>query len=521
MSSILQIVRRHWSAAVAAAVAMVLVMIATAAGVGLSPDSTYYLSSGMHLAKHGSLVDFTGRVLTVFPPGLPALVGIGVKLGWTPDATTRLLDIVAAGCTAVLADVLAGRHLERRVLRRAAPLVVAVSPALLVVTSMAWSEPLYVALVLGFVVALEQLDRAASSRQWWMVAGAGVLVSWAASSMRYAGLAMLPVGFISVLWQNRRRPRVAAARALIVVVGCAIGPMSWMLRNRAADGTVLGPRSPSQRNLLDVGADLISTVERWVLPVGPRDVARVMAIALAICAVAGLVVIARGVRRSSSGTRSSVRRTSIVPLLGVAGAQLVYVVVAELRYQLDPLDARLLAPAYVPCVLLALFLADRASSTDPGRRDRVRARTVAASLAATCVVVLLGAAGLDRSLGASEGLGFRSPSFTRSPLAMAVDDAAPTAVVVTNGEMQSYHVWAVTRRSPILQVFADDFGPTEHRLGCVEGTVLYARFAAADDVARPSGRVELIEMAQLADGRLYEVIPSDALRASCPSVEGS
>ena len=140
----------RWSADVWALVALsawaaLLTLFATRHGPGLSPDSVYYLSSGISLADAGQLRQLTGHPMTVFPPGLPALIAIGVWCGVDAETAARIVCVATAAAIVVLGHLLLRQlDLGHRALWTATVLL-AGSPVLLAVDRMAWSEPPFIA----------------------------------------------------------------------------------------------------------------------------------------------------------------------------------------------------------------------------------------------------------------------------------------------------------------------------------------------------------------------------------------
>lgn len=134
---------------------MVATWIATRHGPGMSPDSVTYLSAARNLAAGHGYTDFTGQALTTFPPGYPALVAVLHVLGFSIATAARVVNAVSFGAVVLLAGTLIRRHTSSRAVALGATALVAVSPALINIASNAWSEPLFCALVLAFVLALE------------------------------------------------------------------------------------------------------------------------------------------------------------------------------------------------------------------------------------------------------------------------------------------------------------------------------------------------------------------------------
>src|SRR5260370_8930666 len=109
-------------------------------------------------------------------------------------------------------------------------------------------------LVLGLLVALEDATGAAGAsgerRDRWLLA-AGLLAAMA-FLVRYAGVALVVVGVVTVVASSRRAPwRTLFGRLAIFLTGAGSLPALWVLHNAtSAAPAVLGPRVRARPDLL-------------------------------------------------------------------------------------------------------------------------------------------------------------------------------------------------------------------------------------------------------------------------------
>jgi hypothetical protein len=151
--------------AAAAASACVLVSAVTAHhGLSLSPDSAVYLSSAEHLLRGDGLTSYSGHKFAVFPPGFPAMTAaIGRALSVDVATAARILNVLCIAAIVAAACVLLRRHVESRRLQVAAAAMFAAAAPLVDVATHAWSEPLFIALALLGILAIEEL---VERRRW-------------------------------------------------------------------------------------------------------------------------------------------------------------------------------------------------------------------------------------------------------------------------------------------------------------------------------------------------------------------
>jgi 4-amino-4-deoxy-L-arabinose transferase-like glycosyltransferase len=223
-----------------------------------------YLSAGLNLAEGHGLRTFRGMALTVFPPGLPTVVAVGQWLGVSVEWTVRTFNAGAAAASVVLGAWLLRNHVRTPVLVSVATVLLAISPPLLAVGRMAWTEPAFIVASLALVLVLERLATTHRRVAWLVVAGTLVALAFL---FRYAGIVLIPTGALAILlgrWRHGWRDAVTSASAFSAL--SAVVPVAWALRNRGVDGTAMGFRPPSTDGPATVGERFASTLGEWALP---------------------------------------------------------------------------------------------------------------------------------------------------------------------------------------------------------------------------------------------------------------
>lgn len=217
--------------------AAAVVTAATSLGIGVSPDSVAYLSAADAIASGRGVVTVAGdawRPLSHFPPLFPLVAAIGPLFAVEATAWIRLLHAVLFAILTVAASLIVHRATGRSVL--AAILggsVLLASDDVVSAYCMAWSEPLFLVLLLAFIGALGQLLVRASMP---MLVIASLLAA-AATLTRYAGVSLVATGALAVLAFGvgpfPRRLRDATLFSLL-----AAGPIAlWLARNVFLAGT--------------------------------------------------------------------------------------------------------------------------------------------------------------------------------------------------------------------------------------------------------------------------------------------
>ena len=159
MSGLVSYLKQRSTAVSLAFVSGLLVVIANWSGVGWSWDTSDYVAVGRNFASGNGLLDATGIPMTVRPPGLSILIGIGDLLGLSVNLTVQILNVICAIVTALGTFHLLQIAKAKQTVALIATAFVAFSPALLWQYSMIWSEPPFIALVvIAMIVALRPAD---------------------------------------------------------------------------------------------------------------------------------------------------------------------------------------------------------------------------------------------------------------------------------------------------------------------------------------------------------------------------
>lgn len=379
---------------------------ATAKGLYVSPDAVFYVGTARNLVDGRGFTPSPGLPpLQHFPPLFTLVLAAIAKIGPDPLTAARVVNVVAfAGIV-----VLVGLVVRFRTGSVAAALVASVLTAcavdLLTYSASALSEPFFVLLALGALVALAaHLDR---PRPPLLLLAAGL--AGAAFLTRYVGVALVLAGVIALLW--RRRWLDAPVFGAVALAPVA----AWLL---LADG-------PSDRTVSwhPFGWEYLGQAgrpfSRWLVPWPHPPVALLVAVALVVAGV----VLARGGAAPSS----------LNPLLALFTVAYLAVLLANraLTDATGRLDARFLVPLHIVAILVAVPALHRPKLPAP-----------ALALAAVLVLAQLADAAAWTAGGLTdEGVGrrgYNAAALRRSPVltlpGQPVYSNAPDALFFLTGE---------------------------------------------------------------------------------------
>jgi|GEM_PF-1822006 len=346
----------------AASVSVIATVASTVHGPGLTPDSADYIAAGESLGD-GSLEELSGRPLTIFPPGFPVLIALGRMLGMSGETTARGLGIISFAALVVLTCVTLSRHVRSRLLIAMGTFAIALSPVLLHISVMAWTDAPFIACCLVAILSLQRVGVEGARRGLLIAFSASVV---AAFSLRYSGLFLLPIGAVATYVLRLRSGKLKSAKEAAWVFGAAsLAPAAWMLRNRFTDGTLLGPRYSSIETTRSVATGLRDTLREWVdLDAPSAFLALSPGLAALVLSAVVLALSAARFPRASDNAPGA----SLIPLFIFVPAYVAHVALSALTTNIDPVDSRLLSPILIPVVVLIAVAGDRLWSLMPFRR---------------------------------------------------------------------------------------------------------------------------------------------------------
>ena len=320
--------RRSWLALPPLA-AVGAVVLATGKGLYVSPDAVFYVGTARNWLDGRGFTPPAGvPPLEHFPPGFTvALAALG-RLGLDPLTGARVVNALALGGIVLLIGLIVRARTDSVPAALVASVLAAAAVDLLALSGSALSEPLFLLLALGGLVALAAyLDHPRPA----LLAGASALVA-AAFLTRYVGIALVAAGVAGLVW--RRRWLAAGLFGVATVAPVAL----WLL---AVDGGASDRRVAFHMFGADYLGQAVRPLARWVVPWPGPPVGFVLAVLL----VAAGVVVAR-----------RVPATPLTWLLVAFTAAYLAVLLANRMFTdaTGRLDARFLASLHVVAIVLAV-----------------------------------------------------------------------------------------------------------------------------------------------------------------------
>lgn len=345
-----------------------LVFKATPDGLGLSDDSIAYIAGARSLlAGQGYREAWleSNQPVTHFPPafsGTLALIGLA---GIDPINGARLVNTLLFGINAALLGYLGWRMTKSSIAGILLAALFLANDSLLRVHAVAMSEPLFLFFsllaFLSFDIALTSPGSDNFSRPrnkfvatWLVITG---LLTSLAYLTRYSGLALVATFVVALILLNDTWKRRLASTA-IYLAGFAPLVVAWSVRNHIVAGNTTNRTlvwHPVTVEKLEQGlrtfSEFLVSIEEW-----RRAWFKTPEIFVAIVIVILLVILSwimvNGLRRFFKPS------TAMPEVIGFTNGLYVFGYLASVLFSISlfdastPLKVRILAPAYLPLLLL-------------------------------------------------------------------------------------------------------------------------------------------------------------------------
>ena len=496
-------------------------------GPGLDPDALEYLGAAVSLthgiglrvpAARWTSADST-MPLVHFPPGFPAAIATGIRLGATPINAARFVE-AAAACAPALAVTLTAATAGGPTAAIAAIAIAAATASTVMVHGSVLSEPLFLALLAWFTLALAADWRGRNTRRGLVLGGLATV----AALVRYAGASLVLVVLVDAFfgrpdandpavdpahgWSARLRRTAFAAALPLLALGV------WVLsRSKAGDAERIRDAGLYTRGFGSTLAEGAATVREWLAPgITPELAMTIVALAV-LAGIIALFARAAHVVWKGGGVAGEVRVYRATELVAVCYA---FVLLAS-RLAADPgipLDERMLAPLLL-LAALAIGVALSSWWRACARAGRWGALILTLGFALSW---LAGTAERSSQLVdefRTDGADLASAGWRESPLVRWASGAAPATRIYTNWPSA---IWFHTGRAAVelpYRMDAETMQAFRAKLAREHGVVLGFRAnspdtAPPDSVARLAGLVEVVHWP---DGSLW-TSPSEAAGAT-------
>lgn len=211
-------------------IALMLGILFTQSGSGLSPDSLVYMNTAKNVYYgNGFYFDSGGSryPLTFFPPLFTFSIATFMNLGFNEEQAARLIPII---CFALLMFPIffLAKALSNVYAGYIVCFMVLIFTPLLLVTSYAWTEMLYIFFSVLAILFLKKFAENASESKMLLISGFFITL---AILTRYIGVTLLFVGLIVILVNSKSQLKKMVYQILLIGFMPVLLITPWLYRN--------------------------------------------------------------------------------------------------------------------------------------------------------------------------------------------------------------------------------------------------------------------------------------------------
>ena len=328
----------NYDSLVAAIAGYLLIQIcARHGGIGVSPDSVVYISTAASIHDHGVINDFSGTPMMDFPAFYPIFLS-GVQfltgratLAFGPVLNGLLFALLIYGCGWLMEQFTVRSKAYKWILLSC----IVLSPCLLEVYCMIWSETLFLLLILFFIIKARRYFHSHTTTSLLPIA----IIAALACVTRYAGISLVLAGGLLIFCDRDLRWKKKIGHLFLFgLIACSLLALN-IYRNRLVTGTLTGYREKAittfGANLKDFGSVLCD----W-LPFFNEDYR--LAAVVGACSILFCIgiFIYRLVRRRNFFSYENIALSFFV-------VYTVFILATATLSRFQPLDSRLLSPLFL------------------------------------------------------------------------------------------------------------------------------------------------------------------------------
>jgi 4-amino-4-deoxy-L-arabinose transferase-like glycosyltransferase len=413
--------------ATATLLAITMAWLATQQGIGLSPDSAYYIGGARSLMQEMAYTMPAGggveRAITWYPPLYSAFLALSGLCDADPHAAARPVHVVMYAVNVLLMGMLARRLSDgSAVAGLLAALLTLCAPSILQVHTMVWSESLFISLCL--CSAMMGLTYATAGRMSTLLA-LGILTAMTFLT-RYVGLVNIGIGAVAVVLVQSGKLKTRMHRGFVLLLGL-LPALLWLHRNHAVSATATGRAISWHPYSWEQASDTLTVLSSWLLPWRLAAPSAGLLVLTAVCGIHAFSV-AHHLRHVRHSPRSPVS----VLILTLIAYELLYclfvVATISLAAAKSSLDDRLLSPVLLITILI---LSDQLTRWLTGPSHVLRRAVMVVLLVAMCCAGLR--IGLTTRALAARGQGYATATFRNSATLDVVSNLPADLLLLSNG----------------------------------------------------------------------------------------
>jgi hypothetical protein len=333
-----------------------IILIATLRyGAGISNDSVSYIATARHIADGTGVISFDNNPLVEWPPLYPAILGaFDFAFGMDPLSSAPIINTVLFGLIIFLSGVLFFKSLNSATLAFLGTASLLVSVPLTYVSMQAWSEPLFIILVVLYLISTKSYLEKADKTSLILLSLSVAL----ACLTRYIGVILILTGFVSIMFFRHGNVKAKIRHLVFFTIVSSLPIGIWVFRNFSISGTLFGGRHSSIITFSQNISDTFATILGWYLPGGiaasPACLIMMSAVTVIFLSAFLYTVFVKEKKVPTLQTHPFLRILFLLIAVYVS-----FLVISSTMTATDSIGNRLLSPIVVPVYLLGLIFMEK------------------------------------------------------------------------------------------------------------------------------------------------------------------
>ncbi len=333
-----------------------ILLLAKYGGIGISPDSVTYASVAKNLVSHGKFIEYDEMPYVDFPIGYPVFLSIFFKL--FGNDYVHIGIYINALLFAVLI-LMCGIAMNRftytsRLYKIVVLLCIAISPGLLEVYSMIWSETLFVFLSVLFIITLHKYLNTLNISALIIAA----FIVACICIVRYAGICVIGIGGFVLLFMKHRTIKQKFIHIILFGAIASSLLVFNLVRNFYAQGFLTGEREKSLTSLTGNFNYFGITLYDW-LPYAFNHYLPETIFSIAVVLLLAAAVIWHLITKKDNTSFEYIAAT-------FAFGYISFMILTATISRFEPLNSRLFSPAYIPLLWVLAYWLNKTITASKG-----------------------------------------------------------------------------------------------------------------------------------------------------------
>ncbi|MGA1822566.1 MAG: ArnT family glycosyltransferase [Thermoplasmatota archaeon] len=332
-------------------------------GIGLSTDSVKYFSAADSIAGGNGFEIYSGELYYQYSPLTPMMLSIFPLLGIDTLAGAEIFFLLVYVLNVTLGLYILNMVIRSNKVKIIGMIMIMFSLSLYRVSTMLYSEPLFILLTQASLIFLYKYIRDRRNYQFVILIGFSAL----ACLCRYVGIILLITSAVIIVLTLKGPLVRRIGLAAVYGFSSGIPTLVFVARNYHLTDTLLGERYGSNYGILDNLIFVSRTITGWFVP--DFLIMDLFVLAYGLLAAAAVVLIVINI---SGMKKLMTNNKMLMIMLCFSIIYIVYLVVSASRIGFDTLNNRFLSPVNLPvfiCILIGVDIYHRRMEKVPSPRS--------------------------------------------------------------------------------------------------------------------------------------------------------